>query len=78
MLSGADDLCFFAVCWLAIMAPYLHMVKRAAGRPLPSREGLRGTVIVGLFLGPFPTCMNTSARSASCYSPPCFSADMFL
>lgn len=57
------------------MAPYLHTARREAGRPLPSQEGLSGTVIVGLFLAPFPTYMNGSARSANCCSFACFSVD---
>lgn len=63
------------MCWLDIMAPYLHTARREAGRPLPSQEGLSGTVIVGLFLAPFPTYMNGSARSANCCSSACFSVD---
>lgn len=55
--------CVCAVYWMAIMAPYLHMAKPAAGRPSQSPEGQSVTVIVGLFLAPSPTCMNASARS---------------
>lgn len=57
------------------MAPYLHTARQEAGRPLPSQEGLSGTAIVGLFLAPFPTYMNGSARSANCCSFACFSVD---
>lgn len=57
-------MCVCAVYWLAIMAPYLPMVRRAVGRPSPSREGLSATVIVALFPAPFPTCLSASARSA--------------
>lgn len=58
------SLCSSVVYWLAIMALYLPMARRAVGRPLPSQEGLSVTVIEALFLAPCPTCMNASARSA--------------